>query len=74
MALRTFKPYTPARRFLTVLDKGEITKETPEKALVESKKRSGGRNAQGEITVWHRGGGHRKKYRLVDFRRDSRWE
>ncbi len=67
MALKTFKPYTPSRRFLTMLDKSEITKETPEKSLVESKKRTGGRNAQGEITIWHRGGGHAKKYRIDRF-------
>ena len=50
MALKTFKPYTPSRRFLTMLDKSEITKETPEKSLIESKKRTGGRNSHGEIT------------------------
>jgi large subunit ribosomal protein L2 len=71
MPLKTFKPYTPARRFLTMLDKSEITKQTPEKSLVESKKRTGGRNAQGEITSWHRGGGHARKYRNIDFRRDK---
>ena len=58
MALKTFKPYTPSRRFLTMLDKSEITKETPEKSLTESKKRTGGRNSHGEVTSWHRGGGH----------------
>src|ERR1700739_2292877 len=71
MALKTFKPYTPPSRFLTMLDKSEITKQTPEKSLVESKKRSGGRNAQGEITSWHRGGGHARKYRAIDFRREK---
>ena len=71
MALKTFKPYTPARRFLTMLDKSEITKETPEKSLTESKKRTGGRNSHGEVTAWHRGGGHAKRYRTVDFRRDK---
>jgi large subunit ribosomal protein L2 len=71
MALKTFRPYTPARRFLTMLDKSEITKETPEKSLIEPKKRSGGRNAQGEVTIWHRGGGHARNYRLIDFRRDK---
>jgi large subunit ribosomal protein L2 len=71
MALKTFKPYTPARRFLTMLDKSEITKETPEKSLTESKKRSGGRNDHGEITSWHRGGGHARRYRSIDFRRDK---
>lgn len=71
MPLKTFRPYTPARRFLTVLDKTEITKQTPEKSLIEPKKRSGGRNAHGEVTMWHRGGGHQRNYRRIDFRRDK---
>ena len=71
MALKTFKPYTASRRFLTMLDKSEITKQTPEKSLVESKKRTGGRNAHGEITFWHRGGGHERQYRSIDFRREK---
>lgn len=71
MALKSFNPYTASRRFLTVLDKSEVTKETPEKSLVESKKRTGGRNAHGEVTAWHRGGGHKRKYRAIDFRRDK---
>src|SRR6201993_4149389 len=72
MALKTFKPYTPSRRFLTMLDKSEITKQTPEKSLVEPKKRTGGRNAHGEVTIWHRGGGHKKQYRAIDFRREKK--
>ena len=71
MALKTFKPYTPSRRFLTMLDKSDITKQTPEKSLVESKKRTGGRNSHGEVTSWHRGGGHARKYRSIDFRREK---
>src|SRR5499425_3255515 len=71
MGLKSFNPYTASRRFMTVLDKSEITKETPEKSLLEPKKRSGGRNNQGEVSVWHRGGGHKKQYRKVDFRRDK---
>ncbi len=71
MALKSFKPYTASRRFITVLDKSEVTKDRPEKSLTEPKKRSGGRNAHGEITVWHRGGGHRRKYRVIDYRRDK---
>jgi large subunit ribosomal protein L2 len=71
MALKSFNPYTASRRFVTVLDKSEVTKERPEKSLVEPKKRSGGRNAHGEITSWHRGGGHKRQYRAVDFRRDK---
>ena len=68
MGLKSFNPYTASRRFMTVLDKSHITKQTPEKALLEPKKRSGGRNNQGEIVIWHRGGGHKKQYRKVDFR------
>ncbi|MBI3483580.1 MAG: 50S ribosomal protein L2, partial [Acidobacteria bacterium] len=71
MALKSFKPYTASRRFITMLDKSDVTKQTPEKALTESKKRTGGRNAFGEITSWHRGGGHARKYRRIDFRRDK---
>src|SRR6202007_3272951 len=71
MALKTYKPYTPSRRFLTMLDKSDITKQTPEKSLVESKKRTGGRNSHGEVTSWHRGGGHARKYRSIDFRREK---
>src|SRR5215467_11360228 len=71
MGLKSVNPYTASRRFMTVLDKSHITKETPEKRLLEPKKRSGGRNNQGEVVVWHRGGGHKKQYRVVDFRRDK---
>src|SRR5499425_1444981 len=71
MGLKSFNPYTASRRFITVLDKSEITKQTPEKSLLEPKKRSGGRNNQGEVVVWHRGGGHKKQYRKIDFRRDK---
>ena len=71
MALKSFNPYTASRRFVTMLDKSEITKQTPEKSLVEPKKRTGGRNAHGEITIWHRGGGHKKQYRAIDFRREK---
>jgi large subunit ribosomal protein L2 len=72
MALKSFNPYTASRRFVTMLDKSEITKQTPEKSLVEPKKRSGGRNAHGEVTIWHRGGGHKKQYRSIDFRREKK--
>src|SRR5213593_673789 len=71
MGLKSVNPYTASRRFMTVLDKSHITKDTPEKGLLEPKKRSGGRNNQGEISVWHRGGGHKKQYRRIDFRRDK---
>jgi large subunit ribosomal protein L2 len=71
MGLKSFNPYTASRRFMTVLDKSHITKQTPEKSLLEPKKRSGGRNNQGEVSIWHRGGGHKKQYRKIDFRRDK---
>jgi large subunit ribosomal protein L2 len=71
MALKSFNPYTASRRFITMLDKSEVTKQTPEKSLVESKKRTGGRNSHGDITSWHRGGGHKRQYRQVDFRREK---
>ena len=72
MALKSFNPYTCSRRFITVLDKSELTKQTPEKALLEPKKRTGGRNSHGELTMWHRGGGHKRQYRVVDFRREKK--
>src|SRR3982074_954591 len=71
MGLKSFNPYTASGRFITVLDKSHITKQEPEKARREPKKRSGGRNNHGEIVIWHRGGGHKKQYRQVDFRRDK---
>ena len=71
MGLKSFNPYTASRRFITVVEKSHITKQQPEKALLEPKKRSGGRNNQGEVVIWHRGGGHKKQYRKVDFRRDK---
>ena len=69
MGIRTYNPYTPSRRQMTGSDFSEITKTTPEKSLLESKKRKAGRNAQGKITVRHRGGGAKKKYRIIDFKR-----
>src|ERR1700735_1287848 len=71
MPLKSFKPYAASRRFVTLLDKSEITKQTPEKSLTETRKRTGGRNSHGEITAYHRGGGHKRQYRIVDFRRDK---
>ena len=71
MAVRTLKPTSAGRRFQTVLSFDEITKTRPEKALVVTKKRSGGRNSQGRITTRHIGGGHKRKIRAVDFRREK---
>jgi large subunit ribosomal protein L2 len=71
MALKKFNPTSPGRRFMTALTFDEITKSTPEKSLTEAKKRTGGRNGMGRITSWFRGGGHKQRYRIVDFRRDK---
>ena len=71
MGIKTFNPYTPSRRHMTGSDFSEITKTTPEKSLLESKKRKAGRNSQGKITVRHRGGGSRRKYRIIDFKRNK---
>jgi len=70
MAIKKYKPTSPARRFYTV-NKPTVTKTGPEKKLSFSKKRSGGRNNLGRLTARHRGGGHRRKVRVVDFRRDK---
>ena len=69
MAVRKRKPTSPGRRFQTVSDFASITKSKPEKSLLAKKKRSSGRNSQGRITSRHRGGGHKRRYRIVDFRR-----
>lgn len=71
MALRKRKPTSPGRRFQTTSDFAEITKTTPEKSLLESKSRTGGRNSYGRKTSRHRGGGHKKQYRKIDFRRNK---
>jgi large subunit ribosomal protein L2 len=72
MALRKYNPTSAGRRFMTVPTFDEITKSSPEKGLTEPKRRTGGRNSKGRITIWWRGGGHKKRYRIVDFRRDKR--
>ena len=72
MGIKTFRPYTPSRRKMTSLDYSEITKDTPEKSLLAKKIKTAGRNNQGKITVRHHGGGNKQKYRLVDFRRNSK--
>ena len=69
MGIKTYRPYTPSRRQMTGSDFSEITKTTPEKSLLASKSRQAGRNNQGKITVRHRGGGAKKKYRIIDFKR-----
>lgn len=72
MGIKTYNPYTPSRRNMTGSDFAEITKKTPEKSLVVSLKKNSGRNNQGKITVRHRGGGNRRKYRVIDFKRNSK--
>ena len=72
MGIKTFNPYTPSRRAMTQLDNKEITKDTPEKSLTNSLKKNAGRNNQGKITVRHHGGGSRRKYRIIDFKRNSK--
>ncbi len=69
MGIKTYNPYTPSRRHMTGSDFSEITKTTPEKSLVVSLSKTAGRNNQGKITVRHRGGGVKRKYRVIDFKR-----
>jgi large subunit ribosomal protein L2 len=71
MGIKAFNPTTPSRRFITQIDFEELTKNKPEKSLVESKMGTGGRNCYGRITSRFRGGGHKRKYRIIDFRRDK---
>jgi len=71
MAIRNFKPTTNARRKMSTLVNEEITKSTPEKSLVVTLKKNGGRNNQGHITVRHHGGGEKRKYRIIDFKRNK---
>jgi large subunit ribosomal protein L2 len=71
MAVKKRKPTSPGRRFQTVSDFAEITEDKPEKSLIAKKSKTGGRNTHGRITSRHRGGGHKQRYRLIDFRRDK---
>ena len=71
MAIRVYKPTSPARRFMSVLTYEELTKKEPERSLVEYLKKNAGRNKQGKITVRHQGGGNKVKYRIVDFKRNK---
>jgi large subunit ribosomal protein L2 len=71
MGTRKFKPTTPSRRFMSVSDFSEITRSEPERSLLKKSSRSGGRNNTGRTTARHRGGGHKRRYREIDFRRDK---
>lgn len=72
MALRKLKPTTPATRYYSIATFEEVTKSTPEKSLLEKLTKSGGRNSHGRVTSRHRGGGHKRRYRVIDFKRDNR--
>ncbi len=71
MALKQHNPYTASQRFTVLPDFSEVTRATPEKSLTKSKRKNGGRNVYGRITVRHRGGGHKQRYRTIDFKRDK---
>ncbi len=71
MAVKSFKPYSAGRRFMTVASFDEITTDKPEKSLLTSITRTGGRNQQGRLTVRHQGGGHKRRYRIIDFKRNK---
>ncbi len=72
MGIKTYKPVTPSRRYMTGSDFAEVTKKEPEKALLTPKKRLSGRDSYGHVTVRRRGGGHKRRYRIIDFKRDKR--
>ena len=71
MALKKYKPTTPGQRFKVISAFDEITTDKPEKSLLRPKKSTGGRNSSGEMTVRYRGGGHKRMYRIIDFKRDK---
>ncbi len=71
MGIRQFRPTSAGTRFRSVSDFAEVTRSTPERSLVESVKKSGGRNNHGHVTMRHRGGGHKRRYRLIDFKRNK---
>ena len=71
MSIRSYKPTTPSRRHMTNSTFSEITTSTPEKSLLVSLKKTGGRNNNGHITTRHIGGGHKRKYRIIDFKRNK---
>ena len=72
MGIKIYKPYTPSTRNRSVLDFSILSKIAPEKSLLVANHRAKGRNNQGKITIRHKGGGHKKRYRLIDFRRNKR--
>src|SRR4030042_391411 len=72
MAIKKFRPTSPGKRFQTISEFEEITSMTPERSLLRPLKKTGGRNCYGRITAWHRGGGNKRMYRIIDFKRDKR--
>ena len=71
MAIKTYRPVTPSRRFTTTTVNDDLTTNRPYKPLTEPKQRTGGRRNSGDLTIWHRGGGHKRKLRIIDFKRDK---
>ncbi|MFK5954871.1 MAG: 50S ribosomal protein L2 [Planctomycetota bacterium] len=71
MGIKYYKPTSPGRRGGSVLDRAELTRQTPEKSLLAPLKKTGGRNNRGRVTAWHRGGGHKRRYRMIDFKRNK---
>src|SRR5512144_1631149 len=72
MAIKKFRPTSAGKRSQTISTFDEITSTTPERSLLRPLKRTGGRNCYGRVTAWHRGGRHKRKYRVIDFKRDKR--
>jgi large subunit ribosomal protein L2 len=71
MGIKRFKPTSPGRRFMTVDTFEDITRSEPERSLIAPLKKNGGRNSYGRITTRHKGGGHKRRYRIIDFKRDK---
>ncbi|MGH9518054.1 MAG: 50S ribosomal protein L2, partial [Terriglobales bacterium] len=71
MPIKTYRPTTPTRRYQSVVVSAELTGVRPHKPLLEPKPRTGGRRNAGDTTIWHRGGGHKRRYRIIDFKRDK---
>jgi large subunit ribosomal protein L2 len=71
MGIKSYKPTSPARRYYSVSDFADVTKSEPERSLIEKQNSTGGRNNQGRITSRFRGGGHKQRYRMIDFKRDK---
>lgn len=71
MAIKSYRPTTPTRRYHSVVSNADLTTHKPLKALVKPLRKTGGRNSLGKLSIWHRGGGHKRQYRIIDFRRDK---